>query len=132
MRLPLSWIQLHLPVKETPEEIAEKLTQLGIEVDKIHDEGGEKVFEISLTPNLGHAWCMLGVVRELKAVVDAPFTPPVIQHLPPKGDTPFGLDLTVHHTVPLYSARRVKGIRSKESPSWLRKGLSSVVCNPSI
>jgi len=130
MRLPLSWIQLHLPVKETPEEIAEKLTQLGIEVDKIHDEGGEKVFEISLTPNLGHAWCMLGVVRELKAVVDAPFIPPVIQHLPPKGDTPFGLDLTVHHTVPLYSARRVKGIRSKESPSWLKKRLEQCGLQP--
>ncbi len=123
MRLPLSWIRLHLPFKETPAILAEKLTQLGIEVDKIHDENGELVFEISLTPNLGHAWCMVGVARELKAVVDAPFTPPAIVPLSPKGDTPFALDLTVHHSVPLYSARRVRGIKKTESPAWLKKTL---------
>lgn len=123
MRLPFSWIRLHLPAKETPEIVAEKLTQLGIEVDKIHEEGGEKVFEISLTPNLGHAWCMLGVTRELKALVDVPFTPPAIVSLPPKGGLPFELSLKVREDVPFYAARRVSGLKNGESPTWLKKTL---------
>ena len=35
MRIPLSWLQQYLNVQETPEELAKRLTSLGIEVETI-------------------------------------------------------------------------------------------------
>jgi phenylalanyl-tRNA synthetase beta chain len=130
MRLPLSWIKLHLPLDETPEKIGEKLTSLGLEVDKIIPEGDEVIFEISLTPNLGHDLSLLGVLRELKAVSDAPFYPPKIVSTPAIGGVPLGLELIVDKSVPLYCCRRVAGIKNGESPDWLKKRLEGCDLQP--
>jgi phenylalanyl-tRNA synthetase beta chain len=66
MKLPLSLIQAFLDIEIAPAKIAEALTLAGIEVDNV-EEGKDPIFEISLTPNLGHCMSALGIARELAA-----------------------------------------------------------------
>src|SRR5436853_299717 len=73
MRVLLSWLKEYIDIQKTPEEIAELLTSAGIEVDNIESvDGKDSIFEVSLTPNLGHVMSILGLARELSAITGIP------------------------------------------------------------
>ena len=55
-------------------ELSEGL-QLGKDLAEIY---GDKILEISLTPNLGHCMSMLGIARELSAQLNIPLKRPTI------------------------------------------------------
>src|SRR5882672_1599263 len=72
MRVPLSWLKDFIHIELPPEEIADTLTMGGLEVEKIEIIDGETIFEISLTPNLGHCMSVIGIARELASLKNLP------------------------------------------------------------
>ena len=83
----------------------------------------DTLFEISLTPNLGHCMSLLGVARELAAQLDTNCISPklpqekTVETLPIKVDTP---DLC-----PRYCAKLIRNVKVGPSPDWLQKRLEA-------
>lgn len=89
---------------------------------------GDTVFEISLTPNLGHCASLIGVARELSAALEIPYCLPKSQLI----EEASLLTANVIHvkvenaeSCPRYACRVVRDVTVGHSPDWLRKRLES-------
>lgn len=91
----------------------------------------DTVFEISLTPNLGHCFSVLGVARELAAAFSKQVKLPSVNVT-----KAIATDKKVKVTVkdfercPRYSARLITGVKIAPSPEWLQKKLLSAGLRP--
>lgn len=88
----------------------------------------DPVFEISLTPNLGHCMSALGIARELGAALQKQVHLPRPSlsenshtHLPQK------MQVTISHPklCPRYLCRLIEGVHIADSPFWLKKILEA-------
>lgn len=92
------------------------------------DYYGDTIFEISLTPNLGHCASILGVARELSAITGIPLNPPKINI---REDSSISIHekLTVSiqdfKNCPRYTCRYIQGIKIGPSPEWLVRRLEA-------
>ncbi len=105
-------------------------TPLGIDIRQLY---GDAIFEISLTPNLGHCASMQGVLRELAASLDTSFSLPTVFI-----DDQNGEDINVLTSVqvldpdkcPRYACRVVKNVKVGPSPQWLQDRLTQCGLRP--
>lgn len=103
-------------------EFADQI-QEGADVASIY---ADTIFDISLTPNLGHCSSILGIARELSTLARLPLRYASIR--PEEDEEP-----TIHSQVqvvvedwsgcPRYACRLVKGVKVGPSPAWLVKRL---------
>jgi len=94
----------------------------------LFDIFGDTLFDISLTPNLGHCMSIQGIARELstllniglkssKPLVSENLTSPIHEIIQVSIDSP---DACLH-----YSCRYIENIEIKPSPLWLQKRLEA-------
>ncbi len=67
--IPDSWLREFIKTDATPETIAEKLSLCSLSVEKLHQRGGETIYEIEITPNRYDTLSVLGIAREVAAVL---------------------------------------------------------------
>lgn len=67
--VPHSWLHEFIKTEATPETIAEKLSLCSLSVEKLHKRGGETIYEIETTPNRYDTLSILGIAREVAAVL---------------------------------------------------------------
>lgn len=67
--IPHSWLKEFVKTDATPETIAEKLSLCSLSVEKLHPKGSDVVYEIEITPNRYDTLSVLGVAREVAAVL---------------------------------------------------------------
>lgn len=67
--IPYSWLKDYIKTDVKAEEMASLLSLHSFSVEKIQHVGGDDVFEIEVTPNRGDALSVLGVAREVYAVL---------------------------------------------------------------
>jgi phenylalanyl-tRNA synthetase beta chain len=92
---------------------------------------GDTVFEISLTPNLGHCFSVLGVARELAAAFERPVTMPKVSlGTPEKSSKSVKINVKDFERCPRYSARLITGVKIAPSPEWLQKKLLAAGMRP--
>ncbi len=125
MRMPLSFVKDFIDPDLAPSEIAETLTMLGLEVDAIVDD----VFEISLTPNLGHCMSALGIARELSAYLQIPLKMPSVS-IKTQDAANFDAKKPDFNLSPRYMCRYVEGVQIAPSPSWLQEALLACGLEP--
>lgn len=115
-----------LGLEESSEGILEmpENTPLGCPLDEIFSED---IIEISLTPNLAYCASLLGVSRELSAILSIPYKKPEIAI---KEDNSLGsindflsVEVKDYQQCPRYSARMVRGVKVAPSPDWLKQFL---------
>ncbi len=86
----------------------------------------DAVFDIALTPNLGHCASLQGVLRELSAALDTSYALPEVYI-----DDQSGQDITAEVGVvvqdatscPRYACRLVKNVKVGPSPQWMQDRL---------
>lgn len=129
MKILLSWLKEYVNPGLSPEQISKKLTMAGLEVDSVDAlDQGDSVFEISLTPNLGHCSSVIGVARELSAASGVPV---ILSPTPLKEDGT--LPITDYASVevvdpklcPRYACRMIRGLSIGPSPEWLKSRLEA-------
>ena len=142
MKIPLSLIKSFLHAEESPEQLSETLTLLGIEVESIQSEqhpadgqterGLGPVFELSLTPNLGHCLSALGIARELAAALNKPLRRNKISFAEGPSAIHDKMSISVHDTslCPRYTCRLIEGVRIAPSPLWLQQELHGCGLKP--
>jgi phenylalanyl-tRNA synthetase beta subunit len=67
--IPHSWLKDFVKTEATPQNIAEKLSLCSLSVEKLHQRGGDTVYEIEITPNRYDTLSVLGIAREVAAVL---------------------------------------------------------------
>src|SRR3984885_4141247 len=92
----------------------------------------DTIFEIALTPNLGHCASVLGVAREISAMTDLPIRQPtIILH-----ETMQPIDKLAQVTIsdpdqcPRYACRMIQNVQIGPSPEWLQKRLVACGLRP--
>ncbi|HQG79193.1 MAG TPA: phenylalanine--tRNA ligase beta subunit-related protein, partial [bacterium] len=67
--IPYSWLKDYIKTNANAEEVAEALSLHSFNVEDIKKIDNDDIFEVEVTPNRGDALSILGVARELKAVL---------------------------------------------------------------
>ncbi len=121
MKIPLSLIKSFLSNDLSAEQIGDTLTLLGLEVDAVVKTlGGDFIFDISLTPNLGHCMSALGIARELSAHLRTQLTLPKnsIQKYGKPSD--FQVKIREKELCPRYVCQSIENVSIQPSPAWLQ------------
>ncbi len=123
MRVPYDWIRELVDISATPEEVAARLTMIGLEVEGTEAVKGDFVFEVNVTPNRPDCLSILGIARELSAAFKTPLK------IPPhdiEGEQPapdFSIGILTPELCNRYTGRLIKGVRISDSPEWIRMRL---------
>ncbi len=126
MKIPLSWLKEFIDINHPSREIAKTLTLAGLEVDGVETIHNETVFEISLTPNLGHCSSVLGVARELSCAYDLPLKMPenaLLEDDFSPIENSLKVDVQDLDKSLRYSCRLIKDVVIADSPKWLQDKL---------
>ena len=90
------------------------------------------IFDISITANRADCQSVLGIAREVAAVLNKPLKMPATDYTVSDYKDP-RLNITVEapDLCPRYAARVIKNVRIAPSPLWLRKYLHGAAFAPS-
>ncbi len=149
MKFPLSWLKEYIDVGDlTPTKIAEILTSAGIEVDSVKyscasstesscssndgNKDADAIFEVSLTPNLGHCASILGIARELSAAINVPIktSRTTLQSDGSNIQQLVNVEVQDVKRCPRYACRLVKGVKVAPSPEWMQERLNACGVRP--
>ena len=86
---------------------------------------GDTVIEFEITPNLAHAFSVLGIAREAAAVTGATLTPPTLPDLDPASRVEGLVTVQDPDLCPRYLAVHLEGITVGPSPAWLVRRLAA-------
>src|SRR5436189_44198 len=124
MVIPIDWLKEYVDVDEAPEELAERLTLAGLEVEEIRRSELGEALEISVTPNRGDCLSVFGVAREVAALTGAPLRPPSAELTPTGAPQPdLSVEIRDPDLCPRYVARSIRNIVHGPSPDWMQRRL---------
>src|SRR5215204_5853859 len=93
---------------------------------------GETVLEIDVFPNRPDLWGMIGVARELAAILRTDFRIPEVSF--EAGGKPthdFGLRVEAEDLCPRYDLRRISGLQAgQDAPLWMRRRIYAAGMRP--
>ncbi len=83
------------------------------------------IFDISITANRPDCQCVLGIAREVAALLNKPLKMPDTDYkATADGDSEISVKVEAFDLCPRYIAHYVKNIRPSKSPRWLRRHLA--------
>jgi phenylalanyl-tRNA synthetase beta chain len=89
---------------------------------------GDTIIEVSLTPNLGHCMSILGIARDLAAMIDTKIISPPItvkEDSTKKIQDFIQVEVKSPNQCPRYSCRLIRNVKVGPSPLWLRKSVEA-------
>lgn len=86
---------------------------------------GDVIFEISLTPNLGHCMSLYGVARDVAALLDQKASLPPVKIETSGTRCDVAADVKDGENCNRYMARKVRGVKIGPSPDWLKTRLEN-------
>jgi phenylalanyl-tRNA synthetase beta chain len=96
------------------------------------DDLGDVILDLDVTPNRVDCFSMLGVAREVAALLGEEMSVPVAAY--PEGDPPasalVGVEIVDPELCPRYSAAVIQGVTIGTSPRWLRDRLTAAGLRP--
>jgi len=132
MNISYEWLKAYCKVNLPPEELAERLTFAGLEVEEIIPRDGDSIFVTEVTTNRPDWLSTLGVAREVHAATGAPldFPEPSPVESSEQIESRFSLEVEEPGLCPRYTARLITDLTVKGSPEWLTRRLEAVGLRP--
>ncbi|MBI2613387.1 MAG: phenylalanine--tRNA ligase subunit beta [Candidatus Levybacteria bacterium] len=138
MLAPLSWLKEYVDIKLTPKELGEKLTEVGLGVEKITKTSDDTIFELEITPNRPDLLSIIGITREIAAIENQPAGKAGKNIKYPKFKTQLKptakvLPLTIKTDSkinPRFTGIIISGVKVGESPKWLKDRLEKMGQRP--
>ena len=96
------------------------------------DYMGDVVFELDLTPNLSRCFSMIGVAREVAAILNAPshVTEPIMDATGAPIEGQIELEILDPDLCNRYTGALIKGIEIRPSPWWMQRRLTLAGMRP--
>ncbi len=134
MIIPLSWLKEYVDIKIPFKDLAEKLSEVGLTIEKWEENppagGGDILFDPEVTPNRPDWLSVYGVAREIAAVTSAKLKQ-VKPVFPDKSKTLLPIKITPNYKiVPRITSVTIKGVTVKPSPEWLQKKIKEIGLRP--
>ncbi|MBI4084885.1 MAG: phenylalanine--tRNA ligase subunit beta [Candidatus Levybacteria bacterium] len=129
MLAPLSWLNDYVTVKNDPEKLGLRLSEVGLGTEKITKDRNDYIFEFEITPNRPDLLSIVGIAREIAALEKSRVTLPKSSFdatkVQPKKVLP--LDVKTDPKInPRFTGIIIDGVSVKESPSWLKEKLRKI------
>src|SRR6266404_6553228 len=132
MLISCNWLRELTGTKLSPEEIRDRLTNVGLAVDAVEAHGDDSVLDVEVPSNRGDCLSHIGIAREL-AVIDksqvSSFKFQVKATKEKTGDFA-AVEIRDPDLCPRYAARVVRGVKIAPSPEWLTKRLEVIGQRP--
>ena len=128
MKIPYDWLKEFVDISEPIEKTAQALSMSGTEVASVSGN----VIEVDILPNRGDCLSVMGIAREVCALLDKKIKPAKAE-LKESGEEISGLasvEVKDPELCPRYMARVIKGIKIAESPDWMKKRLLDAGVRP--
>jgi len=130
MIAPLSWLKEYVDITLTPKELGERLTEVGVNTEKITKINQDTIFEFEITPNRPDLLSIIGIAREIAAIENKKIKfPPLRQGFAGQAKPKKTLPLTIKTDPkinPRFTAIIIDGITVGESPDWMKNRLAKV------
>ncbi len=81
MKISCNWLKDFVDIKIPIEKLADQLTMAGWEVEKIERLNEDVVFELEITPNRPDCLNILGIAREISAILNKPLKHPSVDKI---------------------------------------------------
>ena len=127
--IPHSWLKDFVKTEAAPETVADKLSLCSLSVEKLHKRGEDKIYEIEVTPNRYDTLSVLGVAREVVAVlprfgIKADFTTPdAIDAIDTTDTNLLRVTIANPELCPRFTAIVLDNVETKSSPKIVRDRL---------
>ena len=126
--IPFSWLKDYVKTNAGVYDVAKTLSEHSFSVEKIIDDD---ILEIEVTPNRGDGLSVLGIARELAAVLPVKgFSAEWIKKSIPvkkySGKDKLKVTISDNSLVPRFSAVVIDKVKVKESPAFIKERLSKV------
>lgn len=126
MNISYNWLKDLIELKLSPNELAQKLTDVGLAVEGIRASGEDFIFDLDLTSNRGDCLSHLGIAREIGVIQNS--------QLKIQNDEVPNQKTENHNLVKIeapdlchrFTARIIRGVTVGASPEWLVKRLEAV------
>lgn len=132
MFISYNWLRELTGTKLSPEEIRDRLTNVGLAVDAVEARGDDSVIDVEVPSNRGDCLSHVGIARELavieKSKVESPKSK--VEQTAGKTSELASVEILDPDLCPRYSARIVRGVRIAPSPEWLVKKLEAIGQRP--
>jgi phenylalanyl-tRNA synthetase beta chain len=125
MKLLLSWLQDYVEFDDSAEALADRLTFSGSEVEAIDEIDGEVVLTIEVTPNRPDCLSIIGIAREVSALVRSPLCIPEVRlaETGPAVESLTSAELQDPERCARYSARVLQNATVAPAPDWMQRRL---------
>ena len=132
MLISYNWLRELTGTKLGPQEVRERLTNVGLAVDAVEDRAGDFVLDVEVPSNRGDCLSHVGIAREVAVIEKTKVQSPKSEVENPKGKTNdfAAVEIRDPDLCPRYAARVVRGVKIAPSPEWLTKRLETIGQRP--
>ena len=125
MLISYNWLRELTDTKLDPQEVRERLTNVGLAVDAVEERDGDYVLDVEVPSNRGDCLSHVGIARELAVIEESTVETPKSKIQSANGRTSdfASVEIRDPDLCPRYAARIVRNVKIAPSPEWLRKRL---------
>jgi phenylalanyl-tRNA synthetase beta chain len=130
MRIPYEWLKEFIDISASSEEIADRLTMTGFEVEGVEFIDDDVIFEVNVTPNRPDCLSVLGIARELSVTFNVTLKIPLheIKEYQPVSD--FSIEILKPEICNRYTGRLITEVKISDSPDWIKIRLEKCGIRP--
>ena len=122
MKASVKWLREFVEFSLTASELANALTMAGLEVEGINELEEDAILETNITPNRPDCLSIIGIAREISALLGMPFrfNPASVQKEEGAGPS---IEIKDESLCPRYASRVIYNVQVKPSPQWISERL---------
>jgi phenylalanyl-tRNA synthetase beta chain len=123
MKASIHWLKEFIDISISPQEVAHALTMAGLEVEGIETLPDDALIEVNVTPNRGDCLSILGIARELSAILCVPLklSRPRFQYTPFIDG--FSIEIVASDLCSRYVGAIIQGVKVQPTPTWMANRL---------
>src|SRR5689334_8287150 len=132
MLISYEWLKDYVDTQLSPEELRDRLTNVGLAIDAVEQHGGDAVLDVEVPSNRPDCLSHVGIGREVSVIERKELRLPQIKSFPTEGraaELTF-VEIKDPDLCPRYAARLVRGVKIGPSPAWLGKRLETIGQRP--
>src|SRR2546425_10588195 len=118
MLISYNWLRELTDAKLSPQEVRERLTNVGLAVDAVEERDGDYVLDVEVPSNRGDCLSHIGIARELAVIEKSQISnlKPEISRTEGKTSALAAIEIRDPDLCPRYAARVIRGVKIAPSP----------------
>jgi phenylalanyl-tRNA synthetase beta chain len=128
MNISYNWLRELTGTTLEPQELASRLTMVGLAVEGVHEADDDFVLDVDLTSNRPDCLSHLGIAREAALIDGKRVSLPEasLSRMDGRSEDLTAVEIEDEELCPRYTGRVVRGVKIGPSPEWLIKRLKAI------